>query len=198
MGRQPQAQREHVRVVPLPRAVRRLRVDTQRRPNARDLVRRDRGAGTRPAGDHSLVGPPFCDVARGRLARPRPVGALRVGRVHAVGNQLVASPAELIRDRVRDARQLVRGDRDSHRAWFRRRRRPARARARRSRPRALGRRAMRGRTPACPRSAARARGPCRSARTRPAAAPPGYVWRSTTPSSSRARSRSDSVRGLIP
>ena len=71
-----QAEREHVRVVPAPRARRCRRVGAQRGAHARDLVRRDRCAGARPAAHDPLLGAPLRHIAGDRLARPRPVGAL--------------------------------------------------------------------------------------------------------------------------
>ncbi len=75
-----QAEREHVGVVPAPRARGRGRVEAQRRADAADLVGGDRRARARPAADDRLLGAPLGDVAGGGLAGPRPVAALAARR----------------------------------------------------------------------------------------------------------------------
>ena len=93
-----QAEREHVRVVPRPRAARGLGVAAQRGPHAAHLVGGDRGAGPGPAADDSLLGAALGDVAGGPLAGPRPVAAL-AARQRAVRDRLVAAPAQLVHQR---------------------------------------------------------------------------------------------------
>ncbi len=81
-------------------------------------VRRIRWIGARrarpgPAADDRLVGLAGGDRARRGLARPRPVLALARGE-RTVGGDVVAAGTELGDERLRDARALVRGDRDPH------------------------------------------------------------------------------------
>ena len=75
LGRRPQAEREHVRVVPGARATRRLGVAAQSRPDAAHLVGRDRGPRAGPAADDRLVGGALRHVAGRALGGPGPVVA---------------------------------------------------------------------------------------------------------------------------
>ena len=63
LGGRAQAEGEHVRVVPPPRAGGGRGVAAQRRADARDLVRRDRRARPGPAADDGLLGAALDDVA---------------------------------------------------------------------------------------------------------------------------------------
>ena len=126
---QPKAQGEHIRVVPPPRAVRGLGIAAQRRADAGDLVGGDRRPRACPARHHCQLGSALGHVARGRLAGPRPVGALVVG-VRAVQDRLMAAASQLVGEPWSDARELVRGERDPHRSRIRPRRSQARARRR--------------------------------------------------------------------
>ena len=101
LGRRAQAEREHVRVVPGARAARRLGVRAERRPDARDLVGGDRGAGARPAADDALLRLALGHVARRALAGPRPVVALAL-REGAVHDGLVTALAQLLDHRARE------------------------------------------------------------------------------------------------
>src|SRR6266545_2606289 len=103
---QPQAEREHVGVVPPAGALGRGGVHAQSGAHAGDLVRRDRGAGPGPAAHHRLVGAAGGDVPRGRLAGPRPVVPL-AGRQHPVGHHLVTTAAQLLDHLGGDAGVLV-------------------------------------------------------------------------------------------
>ena len=87
-----QRQREHVGVVPAPRAAGGLGVGAQRGADAAHLVRGDRGAGAGPAAHHGLIGTALGHVAGGRLRGPGPVVALLVVE-RAVGERLVPAPA---------------------------------------------------------------------------------------------------------
>ena len=109
-----QAEREHVRVVPAPRARGGRGVGAERRPDARHLVGRDRRARAGPAADDRLLGAALGDVACGRLARPGPVVALAL-REGTVEERLVAALAQGVDERVGDAGPFVCRDRDSHR-----------------------------------------------------------------------------------
>src|SRR5215207_2651116 len=109
----PQADRERVRVVPLPRAVGRLGVEAEGGAHPGDLVCRDRRAGPRPAAHHRLLGAALGDVARRRLARPGPVVSLALGE-GAVRDRLVPTLAKLLDDRLGDSYALVGGNGYSH------------------------------------------------------------------------------------
>ncbi len=174
--RRPQAQREHVRVVPPPRALRGRGVGAQRGADPRHLVRGDRRAGSRPARDDRLLGPAVGHVPGRGLARPRPVGALGVasrrrggsarGRAGAAHR---GAPARRRSAHPRRPRSASRGGQAAATAGSR----ALVGRVVRARLVAVLDQPLAARTCACPRSAARARGPCRSARTRRAAAPRG-------------------------
>src|SRR4029453_6886540 len=112
--RRPKAESKHVRVVPRPRAARRLRVATEGGTNARDLVRGDRRAGAGPAANDPLLGSAFRYVSGRELARPGPVAAL--ARLERAGkNRVVTPPAQLAHQRVREGRVHVACDRHLHR-----------------------------------------------------------------------------------
>src|SRR5829696_804061 len=113
LARRAQRQREHVRVIPLPRAASGLGVGTEGGPDARHLVGRDRGAGAGPAADDALVGAPLRHVAGGGLAGPRPVVALLAAQ-RAVHDRIVAAATQLVEHGLGHAGALVGCDRDPH------------------------------------------------------------------------------------
>src|SRR5207248_2148711 len=82
-------------------------VGAQRRPDAGDLVRGDRGAGPRPAAHHRLLGATVGHVAGGGLAGPRPIGPLRLGQ-RAGADRLVPPSPQLVRHRTGDPGALRR------------------------------------------------------------------------------------------
>ena len=166
LARQAQRQREHVGVVPAPRALGGGRVGAQRGADAGDLVRRDRRARARPAADDGLVGAALGDVAGRGLARTRP--SRRARRRPA---RREAAP----RGRARAARSTSASATPVS---------SSAATAMRMRPRfALGRYRRRG-----GRGADRARGPGRRPRTSPP--PPAGFARTAA----RARRPRDGVR----
>ena len=84
-----QAEREHVRVVPGARAARGLRVRAERRAHARDLVRRDRGAGARSSSRRRPGRPALRRRRAPRARRPRPSRRARRSASAPCGDRLV-------------------------------------------------------------------------------------------------------------
>ncbi len=76
LGGGAQAEREHVGVVPAPRARGRDGVGAKRRPHSGHLVGGDRRTGARPAADDGLLSAAVGDITRGGLGRPGPIVAL--------------------------------------------------------------------------------------------------------------------------
>ena len=132
---------------------------------------------TRPSPSSTRRSPGRHDHRRRRARRPRsPTPSPGAGaRLGAVQDRLVPATAQLVGQRLRDAGQLIRGERDSRRAAGQT---PAvvsgsRTSAARRHTVVVAAGPSSHCTPkaACPRSAAAGRGPSRSARTRRAAAP---------------------------